>query len=111
MVKKSKKQATYAMQEDGPAIGPVSKTADMDIEGPAKHGLGVQKTSLKPKPAKRGQRTAKQQQRKQMKLDKALGFSDRKQTKAVKLSNSKSKKQHAKGLWSGSKEWPNFRDD
>lgn len=104
MVKKVKKQATYDMQEDTPVQANTSALTGIKTgaESPQQKPRPASSHVLKPKARKRGQQTAMQQRRKQLKFDKALGVADRKSTKAVKLSSAKQRKQHAKGLWSKS---------
>lgn len=105
MVKKVKKQTTYDMQEDVPVQEAAAAQTGVDTEdtGHSRQAApAVQQHNIKVKARKRGQKTATQQRRKQAKLDKALGIADKKSTKAVKLSNVKQRKQHAKQLWSKS---------
>lgn len=102
MVKKVKKRSTYDMQEDTPVQKAASAQADIDTSAAALEQKSAPKFSIKAKTRKRGQHTATQQRRKQMKFDKALGVADRKSTKAIKLSSANQRKQHAKGLWTKS---------
>lgn len=113
MVKKVKKQSTYDMEEDAPFQQAAATHDDTLLHQAAVVQAGVVKgnddleqvpavghESLKCKPRKRGQGTATQKRRKQLRLDKALGVADKKSTKAIKLSTAKQRKHQAKGLWS-----------
>lgn len=113
MVKKVRQQSTYDMEEDAPVQQAAATQGDTPVQQAAAVQAGavmdttvleqvpaVGHESLKCKPRKRGQGTATQKRRKQLRLDKALGVADKKSTKAFKLSTAKQRKQQAKGLWS-----------
>ncbi|KAL3149178.1 hypothetical protein ABBQ32_002009 [Trebouxia sp. C0010 RCD-2024] len=115
MVKKVRKQSTYDMEEDAPVQQAAATQGDNLVQQAAavqsgavmdRNGLeqvpavGHETLYRKCKPRKRGQGTATQKRRKQLRLDKALGVADKKSTKAFKLSTAKQRKQQAKGLWS-----------
>ncbi|KAL3133200.1 hypothetical protein ABBQ38_007089 [Trebouxia sp. C0009 RCD-2024] len=106
------------MEEDAPVQQAAATQGDTPVQQAAavqagelraREHLLLQRHSLleslatqgrKCKPRKRGQGTATQKRRKQLRLDKALGVADKKSTKAFKLSTAKQRKQQAKGLWS-----------